>query len=58
MKKESLKKIRDGFLKVIKDSSISNDEKLELMLNIWLFLENYEENIKILHKYGKKRELK
>lgn len=58
MNKESLEKIKDKFIDIIENTNIDNADKLELLMNIWLFLENYEENIKILQKYGKKRELK
>lgn len=58
MNKESLDKIKDKFIDIIENTNIDNADKLELLMNIWLFLENYEENIKILQKYGKKRELK
>lgn len=58
MNKESLEILKDKFIDIIENTNIDNADKLELLMNIWLFLENYEENIKILHKYGKKRELK
>lgn len=58
MNKESLDKIKDKFVDIIENTNIDNADKLELLMNIWLFLENYEDNIKILQKYGKKRELK
>lgn len=58
MNKESLDKIKDRFIDIIENTNIDNADKLELLMNIWLFLENYEENIKILQQYGKKRELK
>ena len=58
MNKESLDKIKDKFIDIIENTNIDNADKLELLMNIWLFLENYEENIKILQQYGKKRELK
>lgn len=55
MNKESLEKIKDKFIDIIENTNIDNADKLELLMNIWLFLENYEENIKILQKYGKRR---
>ena len=55
MNKESLDKIKDKFIDIIENTNIDNADKLELLMNIWLFLENYEENIKILQQYGKKR---
>ena len=55
MNKESLDKIKDKFIDIIENTNIDNADKLELLMNIWLFLENYEENIKILQQYGKRR---
>lgn len=55
MNKESLEILKDKFIEIIENANIDNADKLELLLNIWLFLENYEENIKILQQYGKKR---
>lgn len=54
MNKESLDKIKDKFIDIIENTNIDNADKLELLMNIWLFLENYEENIKILQQYGKR----
>jgi len=53
--KESLEILKDKFIDIIENTNIDNADKLELLMNIWLFLENYEENIKILQQYGKKR---
>lgn len=58
MNKESLEKIREEILKIKENKHINEIDKMELLLNIDLFLTYYEENIKILQKYGKKRELK
>lgn len=55
MNKESLEILKDKFIDIIENANIDNADKLELLMNIWLFLENYEENIKILQQYGKKR---
>lgn len=55
MNKESLETLKNKFIEIIENTNIDNADKLELLMNIWLFLENYEDNIKILHKYGKKR---
>lgn len=55
MNKESLEILKDKFIDIIENTNIDNADKLELLMNIWLFLENYEENIKILQQYGKKR---
>lgn len=55
MNKESLNKIKEKFVDIIENTNIENADKLELLMNICLFLDNYEENIKILQQYGKKR---
>ena len=55
MNKESLEILKDKFIDIIENTNIESADKLELLMNIWLFLENYEENIKILQQYGKKR---
>lgn len=46
MKQES----KDKLLQLIINSDIENTDKLELLINIKLFLKDYEENIKILDK--------
>lgn len=58
MNKESLEILKNEFIDLIENINIDNADKLELLLNIYLILENYEENIKILQKYGKTRVLK
>ena len=55
MNKESLNIILDDFVSLLEKSNIDTKDKLELLINIRLFLDNYEENIKILQQYGKKR---
>lgn len=55
MTNESLNKIKEKFVDIIENTNIENADKLELLMNICLFLDNYEENIKILQQYGKKR---
>lgn len=55
MNKESLDKIKDKFIDIIENTNIDNADKLELLMNIDLFLTYYEENIKILQQYGKRR---
>lgn len=49
MKDESIKKVEDLIAR-IKNLDINPYDKLELMINLYLFLEDYEENIKILKK--------
>lgn len=52
MKDESIKKVEDLIAR-IKNLDIDPYDKLELMLNLYLFLENYDENIKILNNIKK-----
>lgn len=50
MKKESLDKASEEIIKALKESDIDDMDKLELMLNLYHMLDNYEENIKVLKK--------
>lgn len=60
MNKESLELVKSKLVDVLENSNIDSVDKMELALNIWLFLEPdlYDDNIKVLSNYGKKRELK
>lgn len=60
MNKESLELVKSKLVDVLEQSNIDSVDKMELALNIWLFLEPelYDDNIKVLSKYGKKRVLK
>lgn len=55
MKKESLVKVRNMIIKGLNDLDIDPADKAEIMMNLWLFLseEFYDNNIKVLRKYGK-----
>lgn len=55
MNKESLDKIREEIFKIKENKHINEIDKLELLMNIDLFLTYYEDNIKILNRYGKRR---
>lgn len=57
MNKESLEKVRSKLSEIIENEKIDKSDKMELILNLWLFLDSelYEDNIKILIKYGKSR---
>ena len=55
MEKESLDKIETEIIKILDNSNINRADKLELLINLKLFLENYEDNINILREYGKTR---
>ena len=50
MKKETLIKARNIVADLIKETELETIEKLELMINLDKFLENYDENIKVLSK--------
>ena len=52
MKKESLEKARNVIIERIINSNLSKEDKVELMINIYNFLQpnDYEKNIKILNK--------
>ena len=50
MKKESLEKARELIHEVLMNSKISDLDKYELLLNLTLFLRDYDENIKVLRK--------
>ena len=60
MQNSSLKIIQDAITEVVTTSNIPLDDKVELMLNLNLFLEakNYEDNIKILEKRRRLNEQK
>lgn len=57
MNKESLIKVRNMIIEGLNKVNINNNDKAELMMNLWLFLseEYYVNNIKVLRKYGKKK---
>ncbi len=52
MKEESLNRIRLKMMEVITKENIDEADKLELLLNLYHFLDNnkYEKNIKVLKK--------
>ena len=60
LQNSSLKIIQDAITEVVTTSNIPLDDKVELMLNLNLFLEakNYEDNIKILEKRRRLNEQK
>ena len=55
MDKESLIKARELIIKVLDDSKIKRQDKAELIMNLWLLLDedNYEHDIDILRRYSK-----
>lgn len=50
MDKESLEYIEEKLIEIINQSNINIIDKVELTINITSFLEEYEENIKILQR--------
>ena len=57
MNKVSLLKAKEILIKNLDKAKIDKADKTELLLNLWLFLdeENYENNVDILKRYGKRR---
>lgn len=60
MDEESLLKARELILNALDKEEINESDKLELMLNLMLLLdpEYYDEDIKILQMYSRKKESK
>lgn len=60
MEKESLKRVRKRVIEDIsRMDSIPLQDRVELMMNLLLFIDNYEENIQVLEKHRiLKKELK
>lgn len=58
MNKESLLKARELILNALDKEEMNESDKLELMLNLMLLLdpEYYDEDIKILQMYSRKKE--
>lgn len=54
MTKEELEEAADIILDTIITSNLSNYTKIELIINLRKFLENYRENIKILRNNEKR----
>lgn len=55
MKKESIDKSTQAILVALDTIDIDTLDKFELMKNLYTFLRNYDENIKILSQFGVKR---
>ena len=61
MNKESLVKARDEIIKTLEKADIDNADRLELIINIYHFLDEkkYDSNIKLLRlKYEKSKKEK
>ena len=50
MKMESLEKASNIIIKALEKSDIEELDKLEIMLNVFQFLENYHKDLDILRK--------
>lgn len=50
MKKDSLEIAKEVVIKAIDEADIESYDKLELLLNLYQFLTEYKESIKILRK--------
>lgn len=55
MKKESLEKASNIIIKALEKSDIEELDKLEIMLNVFQFLENYHRDLDILRKVKRNR---
>lgn len=55
MKKESLEKASNIIIKALEKSDIEELDKLEIMLNVFQFLENYHRDLDILRKVKSNR---
>lgn len=55
MNKDSLIKAKDEIIKILEKLDIDNQDKMELIINIYHFLneKEYNTNIKVLKKYKK-----
>lgn len=55
MKKDSLEKAREILLNHLDNSNIKEEDKLELIMNLYHFLDpvKYENNIKVLRRENK-----
>ena len=57
MDKESLKKAREILVKGLDNAKMNQQDKAELLLNLWLLLDEdtYEHNIDVLRRSQKKK---
>lgn len=57
MEKKSLIKARNMIINDLNKLDINPVDKAELIMNLWLYLceEHYDNNIKVLRKYGGRR---
>ena len=52
---EEINEATEIVLNAVMNSNLNNYAKLELMLNLRMFLANYDKNINILRREGEKR---
>lgn len=55
MNKESLEKIKDEVIKILKNEEIEIFDRVEIVINLMYFLDNYEEDLKVLKEYKLKK---
>ena len=53
MSNEELEEVTDLLINTVIKSELNNYTKIELMINLRLFFENYDENIRLLNKERK-----
>lgn len=56
MNKESLQIIQDKIADILNNTNIDIVDKVELLINLHFFLEDYDENIEVLKQYRLRKE--
>lgn len=56
MNKESLQIIQDKIADILNNTNIDIVDKVELLINLHFFLEDYDENIEVLRQYRLRKE--
>ncbi len=56
MNKESLQIIQDKIADILNNTNIDIIDKVELLINLHFFLEDYDENIEVLKQYRLRKE--
>lgn len=51
MDKESLEKVQDKIADLLNNVDIPITDKIELLINLMHFLDNYEDNIRVLEEH-------
>ena len=55
MEQEQIEQAADIIINSISRSSLDNYTKLELLINLRLFFKDYDKNIRLLNKEGRKK---